>query len=81
MMDQPKAFRRDEGGGMTPDTEGLEAYDDAMLHCQLTGVPTAPEEMATWAAVLRELQARGRVRLLSGSFEDIGKANIRRLRE
>lgn len=60
--------------------EALEAYDDMMMECVLKVEKFAPLAVDIWSEVLKELDNRGRVRLVSGSYDNIGKAIIQRLK-
>lgn len=60
--------------------EALEGYDDMMVECVIKVEKFSSIAVAVWADVLRELENRGRVRLLNGSYDDIGNAHIMRLR-
>lgn len=64
---------------MTTDT--LEAYDDMMCECVLKVNKFAPLAVKVWSDSLKELDRRGRVKLISGSYDDIGNALINRIRE
>lgn len=61
-------------------TEDLEQYDEMMLTVALSVKNVAPLSIHIWEEVLRELDVRGRVKLHSGSYSDIGNAMIQRLR-
>jgi hypothetical protein len=61
-------------------TEALEAFDDMMVEATMKVEKCAPLADAIWADVLKELDGRGRVRLHSGSYDDVGNALIERLR-
>lgn len=61
-------------------TETLEAFDDMMVETVLKVEIFAPLASSIWAEVLRELDVRKRVKLMSGSYDDIGNSLIRRLR-
>lgn len=67
-----------DAGQMT--LEALEGYDDMMVECVPRIEKFAPLASAIWTDVLKELDRRGRVRLTSGSYDDIGNALIMRLR-
>ena len=62
-------------------TEALESFDDMMTESMLKVEHVAALAMSIWSEVLRELDLRGRVVLVSGSYEDIGNALIRRTRD
>jgi hypothetical protein len=59
--------------------ENLHEYDQMMLEMDPRVRRSAPSANSLWAAVLRELEVREQVQLLSGSYEDVGNAKIRRL--
>ena len=61
-------------------TDALEAYDNMMTECVLKVENFAPLATAVWAEALKELDKRGRVRLVSGSYDDIGNALVERTR-
>jgi hypothetical protein len=62
-------------------TRALEAYDDMMVECALKlDNSIAPLAMSIWSEVLKELDRRGRLKLVSGSFDDVGNALIQRVR-
>jgi hypothetical protein len=61
--------------------EELQDFDMMMLEIAAVGLQTVSQlAIDIWANVLRELDIRGFVELLSGSYDDVRKANIRRLR-
>lgn len=59
-------------------TEALVAFDDMMIECAC-GMDVAPLAVEIWSGVLKELDRRGKVKLVSGSYDDLGKASIIRL--
>lgn len=59
--------------------EALIAYDEMMIECVPTVRKFAPLAASVWTEVLKELDRRGKVRLLSGSYDDVGNAIIQRL--
>jgi hypothetical protein len=61
--------------------ENLHEYDQMMVKMNPRVRRFAPSANALWAVVLRELDVRGQVQLLCGSYEDPGNAKIRRLHE
>jgi hypothetical protein len=61
-------------------TEELEAYDGMMVEVVIKVQILAGLAMAVWADVLRELDKRGRVKLLSGSYDNVGEALVQRSR-
>jgi hypothetical protein len=61
-------------------TELLLSYDDMMFECTIKVEKFSPLAVAVWSAVLRELDARGKVKLISGSYDDIGNALIQRVK-
>ncbi|MBV1692281.1 hypothetical protein KRR38_32630 [Novosphingobium sp. G106] len=61
--------------------EQLLAFDQDMLGLAKEGVENMTQlSIETWAEVLRELVIRGLVELRSGSYDDLGSADIRRLK-
>lgn len=61
-------------------THDLEAYDDMMVYFLGQIDKVAPLAVALWSEVLRELDVRGRVKLVSGSYDDVLNANVTRIR-
>jgi len=61
-------------------TDELEGYDDLMVEVSLKTHDIARIAVAVWSEVLKELDTRGRVRLVSGTYDDIGNALVQRLR-
>jgi hypothetical protein len=59
--------------------EALIAYDKMMIECALTVKNIAPLAVSIWTDVLKELDRRGKVRLVGGSYDDVGNAIIQRL--
>ncbi len=59
--------------------EALLSYDDMMTECVLKVEKVSALAMKVWSDVLKELDRRGKVRLVSGSYDDIGNALIQRL--
>lgn len=59
-------------------TEALEGYDRMMLEATLRVRNFASLAVAVWSEVLHELDKRGRVTLVSGSYDDVGNALITR---
>jgi hypothetical protein len=57
--------------------ENLREYDHMMVEMHRRVRRFAPSANPIWAAVLRELEVRGQVQLLSGSYDEMRKANIR----
>lgn len=60
-------------------TEALLSFDNMMFECTLKVEKISPLAMSIWSEVLRELDLRGKVKLVSGSYDDIGNARIQRL--
>lgn len=58
--------------------DALDGYDDMMLECTRKLTELAPLAVSIWTDVLKELDRRGKVSLLSGSYDDLGKAHIQR---
>ena len=65
----------------TMTTEALESYDDMMTESAIKVEKFALLAMLIWSDVLKELDKRGSVRLVSGSYDDIGNALIQRVRD
>ncbi|ASY44663.1 hypothetical protein CJD35_09535 [Sphingobium xenophagum] len=59
--------------------EALLAYDDMMTECVVKVEKFAPLAVRIWSEVMKELDRRGKVKLMSGSYDDIGNALIQRL--
>jgi hypothetical protein len=59
--------------------EALEGYDQMMIQASLTVDHFSALAVSIWDEVLRELDLRGRVQLISGTYEDVGNARIKRL--
>jgi len=59
--------------------EALIAYDDMMVECTPKVENFAALAVSIWSDVLKELERRGKVRLISGSLDDVGNALIQRL--
>lgn len=59
--------------------EALQDYDALMLECALRVEMTSSLAFEIWGEVLRELNVRGLVQLVSGSYDDLGHAHVRRL--
>jgi hypothetical protein len=59
--------------------EALEGYDQMMIEATLTVNRFSALAVSIWDEVLRELDLRGKVQLISGSYDDVGNARIRRL--
>ena len=60
-------------------TDELVAYDEMMVEASLKVERFAALAVHVWGDVLRELDNRGRVKLISGSYDDIGNALIVRM--
>lgn len=58
--------------------EALISYDRMMVECVLKIDEVAALAIAVWSDVLRELDHRGFVQLVSGSYDDVGNAIVRR---
>lgn len=58
--------------------EALIAYDKMMTEVAIKIADIAPLSIAVWTDALTELDRRGHVRLISGSYEDIGNALVQR---
>lgn len=59
--------------------EALQGYDQMMVEAVLKVEKFAALAVNIWQEVLRELALRGQVRLISGSYEDVGNSLIERL--
>ncbi|CUW87480.1 hypothetical protein AGR1B_Cc110150 [Agrobacterium fabacearum S56] len=59
--------------------EALLAFDTMMNETYLKVADIAPLIISLHADALEELEKRGKVRLVSGSFDDLGKALIQRI--
>ncbi|MBZ9927772.1 hypothetical protein FJW04_22000 [Mesorhizobium sp. B2-7-3] len=71
-------FRAIHADAMT--LEALEGFDDMMMECVAKVENFASLAVMVWSDVLKELDKRGRVRLVSGSYDEVGSAIIQRLR-
>jgi hypothetical protein len=58
---------------------GPSAYDEMIVECTVKVEKLAPLAFSIWTIVLKELDGRGRVRLVSGSYDDVGNALIQRM--
>jgi hypothetical protein len=54
-------------------------YDDMMMECVPTIKNFASLATMVWSDVLKELDRRGKVKLISGSYDDLGNALITRI--
>ena len=61
-------------------TEALEAFDEMMVECATKVEKIAPLAVSLWSGTLKELDKRGRVKLISGAYDDVGNALVQRLR-
>jgi hypothetical protein len=59
--------------------DALEGYDAMMLECVLKIEKFASLATAIWSDALKELERRGKVKLVSGSYDDLGNALIHRI--
>ena len=59
--------------------EALQDFDRMMEETAMKVDKLASLAVGIWADVLKELDRRGKVRLISGSYNDIGNARIQRL--
>ena len=66
-----------DASGMTD--EVLVAYDRMMIECIPKIEKVASLALTIWSDVLEELGRRRKIRLVSGSYDDVGKAIIQRL--
>lgn len=62
---------------MTDDV--LISYNDMMDECVVKIQNFSLLAVNIWSDVLKELDRRGRVKLISGSYDDVGNALIQRL--
>lgn len=60
-----------------PDS-ALQDFDQMMIQCALHAEKVSSLAMLIWGEALKELEARGLIKLISGSFDDIGSALITR---
>ena len=58
----------------------LISYDDMMVECAVKIEKFSPLATSIWSEVLRELDNRKLVKLVSGTYADIGNALIQRLK-
>ena len=59
--------------------EVLQGYDDMMVECTVKIEKFAGLATAVWSDVLKEMERRGKVKLVSGSYDDLGNALIHRI--
>ena len=59
--------------------EALQGYDEMMVECIVKVEKFAGLATAVWSDVLRELDRRGKVKLVSGSYDDLGNALVLRV--
>lgn len=59
-------------------TEALVGYDQMMVQVSLRINELSSLAMAVWSDVLKELDKRGKVTLISGSYDDLGQSIIHR---
>ena len=59
--------------------EALQGYDEMMVECTVKVEKFAGLATAVWSDVLRELDRRGKVKLVSGSYDDLGNALVLRV--
>ena len=57
----------------------LQEYDAMMVGVAVSCERRPVLAMLIWSEALRELERRGQAKLISGTFDDLGKARIRRL--
>jgi hypothetical protein len=60
-------------------TDALVDFDSMMIECAIKVEKVAPLALSLWSDILKELDRRGKVQLVSGSYDDIGNAAIVRL--
>jgi len=59
--------------------QDLKSYDEMMVECATKVENFAPLAAGVWSDVLKELDRRGKVRLISGTYDNVGDALIERL--
>jgi hypothetical protein len=59
--------------------EALQSFDQMMIEVALKVDRFSPLAVEIWAEVLRELDVRGMVRLVRGTYEDVGNSLVERL--
>jgi hypothetical protein len=59
--------------------EELSSYDEMMIECGLKVEKLSPLAMDLWSEVLRELDLRGLVERISGTYDNLGQLRVRRL--
>ncbi len=57
----------------------LKSYDEMMGQCVVNGTSFSTLASGLWVVILKELDRRQLVRLISGSYDDVGNAYIQRL--
>jgi len=60
-------------------TDQLQSHDKMMIEATIKVKEFSHLSMQVWSAVLKELDKRGKVTLVSGSYDDIGNSLIHRL--
>lgn len=58
--------------------DALLGYDKMMLECVVKIAAFSTLATNIWSDVLKELDRRGKVQLVSGSYDDVGNALIHR---
>ena len=58
----------------------LDDFDAMMIECVIKAEKVASLATAVWTDVLKELERRGKVKLVSGSYDDLGNALIARVK-
>lgn len=59
-------------------TDELVTHDKMMIEAAIKVAEISHLSMQVWSAVLKELDRRGTVKLISGSYDDIGNSLIHR---
>lgn len=59
--------------------DALKSFDDFMVQATLGSGSASIIACAVWSDVLRELDKRGELVLVDGSYDDAGNASIKRL--
>jgi hypothetical protein len=59
--------------------EALQSYDAMMIESGITVKRLSGLAMHVWSEVLKELDSRGQVKLISGSYDSVGSMLVQRL--
>lgn len=57
----------------------LERYDQMMIECTIKIEIFSELAGGIWSDVLKELDRRGRIKLVSGSYDDVGNVMVQRI--